>query len=193
MLFQGQETGTRRRWQFFVDHRAPLVEPIRQGRAKFVAQFQRLATQEAQAWLPDPNAVDTFRASILDETERAEHNPHVRMHRDLLRIRRSTPAFVRGAVETATVSSIIVLRFFGDAPADDRLLLVNSGSTVRRRAMAEPLLAPPATTGWRLAWSSEDPGYGGHGTPPVFTRERFAMPAHAAVLLMPDPDARLLR
>ena len=55
----------------------------------------------------------------------------------------------------------------------------------------EPLVAPPHGSGWGLVWSSEDPRYGGHGTPAVFTRHRLAIPARAAVLLAPDPAARL--
>ena len=76
----------------------------------------------------------------------------------------------------------------GDA---ESLLLVNLGPTFARPAVPEPLIAPPEDTGWRLAWSSEDPRYGGHGTPPPFDRMRLAIPARAAIILVPDPDATL--
>jgi len=62
-------------------------------------------------------------------------------------------------------------------------------------ALAEPLLAPPpgpdGQGGWRLVWSSEDPRYGGHGTPVAFNRARLAIPARAALLFVPDPAASL--
>ena len=54
---------------------------------------------------------------------------------------------------------------------------------------AEPLVAPPDGTGWQVVWSSEDPRYRGHGTPPPFDRVRLAVPAHAAVVLAPGEAA----
>jgi hypothetical protein len=44
-----------------------------------------------------------------------------------------------------------------------------------------------------MLWSSEDPEYGGHGTPRVFTRKGVRLPAHAAVLLAPDAASRIER
>ena len=40
-------------------------------------------------------------------------------------------------------------------------------------------------------WSSEGPRYGGHGTPPLFDRARLEIPAHAAIVLAPEPGATL--
>jgi maltooligosyltrehalose trehalohydrolase len=192
LLFQGQETGSRRPWQFFVDHCEELRDPVRRGRAAFVGQFARLGTPEGQAALPDPCDPATFRACVLDPAERTLANPHVRIHRDLLRLRREDPAFAGGTVDGALLGTdVFAVRFFGTEPARDRLLLVNLGRTFARGPNPEPLTAPPPGTGWRLAWSSEDPAYGGHGTPEVVTRERVAIPARAAVLLVPDPVARL--
>jgi maltooligosyltrehalose trehalohydrolase len=193
MLFQGQETGSTRRWLYFVDHAEELKDPIRKGRAHFVAQFARLASPEAQAMLPDPCDEETFRRCLLDD-DRTDANPYIRLHRDLLRIRRYDPAFTRGDVDGAVLSPhVFALRFFGERPVDERLLLVNLGPTFREGSVPEPLIAPPRDTGWRTAWSSENPEYGGHGTPHVFTRKRFALPAQSAVLLMPDPASRIER
>jgi len=195
MLFQGQETGSRRPWQFFVDHEDALRDPIRKGRAAFVAQFPRSATPEARALLADPFSASTFTSCILDPIERSLANPAVRLHRDLLRLRRDDPAFTDPRPETldgAVLSDrVFALRYFRPDPAGDRLLLVNLGPTFAQPVVAEPVVAPPPGTGWRVMWSSEDPSYGGHGTPRVFDRVRLAIPAHAAVLLVPDPEASL--
>ena len=195
MLFQGQETGSRKRWLFFVDHTADLHEPIRKGRAAFEQQFPRLATREAQAALFDPCIESTYRACILDPEERRFDNPVVALHRDLLRLRRADAAFTDArpeALDGAVLSDrAFVVRYMQDDPADDRLLLVNLGPTFAQAVIPEPLIAPPSDHGWRLAWSSEDPAYGGHGTPPPFTRERLAIPGRSAVLLSPDPSASL--
>jgi maltooligosyltrehalose trehalohydrolase len=75
-----------------------------------------------------------------------------------------------------------LLRFFGEA-GDDRLLLVNLGRDIERRSIPDPLVAPPERREWQLLWSSEDPAYGGGGTPPIETRARWRLPGHAAVVL----------
>jgi maltooligosyltrehalose trehalohydrolase len=195
MLFQGQETGSRRPWEFFCDHPGALGEAVRRGRAEFVSQFQRLATAEAQAARRDPCARATFEACILDPAERDLTRPIVALHRDLLHLRRDDPAFTATGPDAMDAVALddraLVVRYFGDHPGADRLVIVNLGSTLRQAVIAEPLLAPPAGTGWRAVFSTEDPRYGGHGTPPPFTRDRLAVPARAAIVCVPDPAASL--
>jgi maltooligosyltrehalose trehalohydrolase len=195
LLFQGQEHGATQPWLFFVDHDEPLRAEVRSGRARFMTQFARLATSEAQAALPDPGAETTFRACVLDPRERRPDAPLVALHRDLLRLRRDDPAFTDPrpeALDGAVLSEhAFVLRYLQDDPRRDRLLLVNLGPAFARPTVAEPLLAPPADTGWRAVWSSEDPRYGGHGTPPPFDRVRLAIPARSAIILASDPGATL--
>jgi maltooligosyltrehalose trehalohydrolase len=191
LLFQGQEAGSTRPWHFFADPAEDLRASIRAGRAAFVAQFARLATPELQAVLPDPCDEATAAACVLDPAGRTLANPAVRLHRDLLRLRRHDPAFTDPrpeALDGAVLSDhAFVLRYLQPDPARDRLLLVNLGPTFARPAVPEPLIAPPAGTAWRLLWSSEDPGYGGHGTPPPFDGERLAIPARSAIVLTPEP------
>jgi maltooligosyltrehalose trehalohydrolase len=193
MLFQGQETGSTRPWTFFADHDPKLSELVRKGRAGFLSQFARLATPEAQAALPDPASSATFEACVLDAAERDFGRPIVQLHRDLLQLRRDTPCFTDqrpGNLRGAPLGdSAFCVRWWHED--GDRLLLVNLGATFRQAVLPEPLLAPPAKTGWRVAWSSEHPRYGGAGTPEPFTLARLAIPARSAVLLAPDPSAYL--
>jgi maltooligosyltrehalose trehalohydrolase len=198
MLFQGQETGSTRPWRFFVDHEPDLARAVRGGRAEFVAQFAQIATPEAQAALPDPTARATFEACILDPRERDLARPVVAMHRELLRLRREDPTLA--SPHTPVTGAVLgdhafVLRFLGarDDGTDDRLLIVNLGATLRLTSVPEPRVAPPAGTGWRVVWSSEDPRYEGHGTPTPFVRRGLHVPADAAILFVPDPAARLAR
>ena len=195
MLFQGQEMGARQPWRFFVDHDESLHKPIREGRAKFEAQFQRLATPESQAALSDPCSEATFRRCVLDPRERRLDSPQVQLHRDLLRLRREDPAFTDERLEAmdgAVLSDhVLALRFFQHDPLRDRLVLVNLGPTFLQPIVPEPLLAPPEGTGWTLLWSSEEPRYGGHGTPTPFNRVRLAIPARAAIVLAPSATSTL--
>ena len=79
-----------------------------------------------------------------------------------------------------------VLRFFSET-GDDRILLVNFGTDLHLDPAPEPLLAPPEGMRWKTLWSSEDPRYGGSGTPPLDTEENWRIPGHAAVALFPEP------
>src|SRR5262249_59534268 len=68
---------------------------------------------------------------------------------------------------------------------DDRLLIVNLGPEVELDVAPEPLLAPPAGLCWRLLWSSEDPRYGGGGTPVLGVPWRLG--AESTLALWPEP------
>ena len=55
--------------------------------------------------------------------------------------------------------------------------------------LAEPLLASPDGRPWTVLWNSEDPRYGGCGAPPVETEDRWRIPGHTALVLVPGPRA----
>lgn len=184
MLFMGQEFWSDSRFLYFADHEPGLARKVRDGRKDFFSQFPSVA--EASTALPPPDEPATFDACKLDWSQR-ERNAHaLALHRDLLALRRTDPVFAaprRGALDGAVLGEeAFALRFFGEA-GDDRLLLVNLGADLLRRSFPEPLLAPPAGARWRLIWSSEDPAYGGGGTPPVEMDEGWRLIGHAAVVL----------
>jgi maltooligosyltrehalose trehalohydrolase len=69
-----------------------------------------------------------------------------------------------------------------------RLLLVNLGRDLHQASLPEPLLAPPARCQWQPLWSSEDPTYGGSGTPEPEVDGAWTVPADAAVLMSPKME-----
>ena len=83
-----------------------------------------------------------------------------------------------------------VLRFYSER-GDDRLLIVNLGATLFLNPCPEPLLGPIDGRGWKVLWSSEDPKYGGNGTPPLETVENWIIPGTSAVLMSPNENAEL--
>jgi maltooligosyltrehalose trehalohydrolase len=88
-----------------------------------------------------------------------------------------------GAVDGAVLApEAFVLRFFG-RQADDRLLIVNFGADVRLSPAPEPLLAPPAGKEWKVLWSSEEPCYGGGGTPALQTDDNWSIVGESALVL----------
>lgn len=190
LLFQGQEFCASAPWLYFADHAPPLASAVSRGRAEFLAQFPSLATPETQARLAPPGDRATFERCRLDATERERHAEAVALHRDLLRLRREDPVFAgerrRGVDGAVLGAEAFVLRFFGDGAAD-RLLLVNLGRDLVLDPAPEPLLAPAERSRWTVLWSSEDPRYGGSGTPPPETDDGWRLPGQAAVAMAAAP------
>jgi maltooligosyltrehalose trehalohydrolase len=194
MLFQGQEFAASSPFFYFADHNAELSPLIRRGRAEFLSQFPSVASPEMQSRLPDPGDPHTFERCRLDLAERHRHQEAYALHRDLLRLRREDPVLrsqrphgVDGAV---LGSHAFVLRFFTE-DGQDRLLIVNLGRDLLLEPAPEPLLAPPEGTRWQMLWSSEDPRYGGFGTPPMDDDGGWRVPGEAAVVLGPRPVEEL--
>ena len=124
---------------------------------------------------------------VFDHRERTRNAAIYALHRDLLALRREDsvlgqrPVRVDGAV---LADQSWMLRYFDQGGAD-RLLIVNLGGDLVLDPAPEPLLAPPEGKVWEVLWSSEDPRYGGQGTPPPDTEESWRLPGHAAVALRP--------
>jgi maltooligosyltrehalose trehalohydrolase len=114
------------------------------------------------------------------------------LHRDLIRLRRDDPVL---ADPSATIDGAVigqhafVIRFFDPKGSDDRLLLVNIGHDLSLSPIPEPLLAEPEDCDWRVAWSSDDPRYGGLGMPPPSYDADWILPGNCAILLTPQPRA----
>jgi maltooligosyltrehalose trehalohydrolase len=166
MFFQGQEYGAETPFYYFAGHKGDLAEAVREGRRQFMLQFANQDTAEMRSCLKDPAADETFLASRLNPDEFHRHPEVVKMHADLLRVRREdlspqTAASCRvdGAV---LAENCFVLRYL-TASGNDRLLIVNLGAGLDLPHLPEPLTAPPAGKQWKLKWSSESPNYGGSG------------------------------
>lgn len=186
MLFQGQEFASSKPWVYFAHHKPELAKLVRKGRVEFLAQFPSLATEKVQAELDRPALRATFEKCKLDFSERDRHSDVYRLHRDLLVLRRNDPVIScqrKNSFDGAVLSNeAFVLRYF-DQQHGDRLLVVNLGRNLRLYPAPEPLLAPPQGRRWAIAWSSEEPEYGGSGTPELDTDDGWRIPGEATVLL----------
>lgn len=190
MLFQGQEFAASSPFLFFADHERKLADQVLAGRAEFLSQFRSIKAPETTACLRNPADRSTFTDSKLDHRERERNSEIYALHKDLLRLRRTDPVLSseqsRGVDGAVLGPEAFVLRYFG-SDNGDRLLIVNFGTDLHLRPAPEPLLAPPAGRRWRTLWSSEDPKYGGCGTPPFDTDENWRILGHAAAVLEPEP------
>jgi len=184
MLFQGQEFAASSPFLYFADHQPELAELVRKGREKFRSQWRSLALREVT--YDDPAAKETFEKCKLRTGERDSHGEEVSLHRDLLKLRRQEPLFSRqdrqfdGAI---LGPDSFMVRFFSEGYRDDKILVVNLGTQLHLNPSPVPLLGPPDGRQWQVQWSTEDPRYGGNGTPPLDSELNWMIPGAAAVLL----------
>jgi len=192
MLFQGQEFAASAPFLYFTDFEPELAAAVRRGRREFLTQFPSIADLLHRNVLADPGDRETFERCKLDLGERFTHTAAYALHVDLLRLRREETAFCLqqpGGIDGAVLGpSAFALRFFTPDHLDDRVLVVNLGSDILRPSYAEPLLAPPANADWMCRWSSEDPVYGGNGTPDLWPDGCWFIPSESALVLSPGPQ-----
>jgi maltooligosyltrehalose trehalohydrolase len=201
MFFQGQELGARAPFTYFCDHGGELGEAVTKGRREFMSQF-RSAGSRADVY--DPNALASFVQCQLGPRAEWADERIATLHRDLLRLRREDPHLngQRGLVFDGAVLSphAFVIRWLSSSwmhairtepdtgsqmptPPGDRLLVANLGPDTTLDPAPEPLLAPPFGATWTALWSSEDPAYGGTGTPSLETEENWQLPGYSVVFL----------
>jgi maltooligosyltrehalose trehalohydrolase len=191
MLFQGQEFGASTPFFYMAEHGPKLDGQVKDGRARELSQFPSITDPAMVDRLAVPADESTFLRSKLDWSELERNVEVVALHRDLLRLRREDPTFSAqraGGLDGSVLGAeAFFLRYFGTAATDDRLVVINFGRDLPVRSIADPLSAPPEGCDWSVIWSSEDPAYGGGGTPPVDMLARWTMPGHAALVFAPVP------
>lgn len=190
MLFQGQEFASSAPFLYFAHHEPELAAAVKRGRAEFLTQFPSARGFEQVAELADPADPRTFLVCKLDFGERATHAQAYALHRDLLRLRRDTPAFRaqrHGGVDGSVVTDRVFALRYLTGRTDDRLLLVNLGGDHTRASIADPLFAPPRGCDWEVEWSSDDPRYDGPGASDLWPEGNWAIPGESAYVLRPVP------
>lgn len=64
LMFMGEEVASTTPFLFFTDHHADLADAVREGRRQEFAGFAEFADPEKRERIPDPNAAETFQASV---------------------------------------------------------------------------------------------------------------------------------
>lgn len=111
MLFQGEEWAASAPFTFFTDHDAELGPSVSAGRRE---EFAKMGWSDE---VPDPQALSTFTASLLDWTER-EHGDHARIlawYSTLIRLRRTyadlhDPDLGRASVDVLDEETVVLRR-----------------------------------------------------------------------------------
>jgi maltooligosyltrehalose trehalohydrolase len=189
LLFQGEEFGASSPFLFVADvGDASIREGTRRGRAELLSPFLSLTEEQTLRTLPAPDDPKAFSQCKLDFSERENNRELYNLHIDLLRLRREDTRFrlqSSGGIDGAVLGpASFVLRYFSENN-DHRLLLVNLGERQIFHPASEPLLAPPAGSGWEMLWTSDTQRYGGEGVLATATPEQWILPAESAVALRP--------
>jgi len=185
MIFQGQEFGTTRRFTYFAGHDGELAASVRDGRNEFLSQFPGLSTKEMQERLPAPSDRSTFEAAKLERRGDPRHAPALRLHRDLLTLRRADPVLAELAtaavnVETSALTDDVLVLRYQRSDGAPRLLIVNLGTEWSLPLMNDPLLAAPVGQEWQAVWSSDRPDYGGAGVVEFLAEAPWRIPGRSA-------------
>ncbi len=186
MFFQGQEYGAETPFHYFAGHTGELSRAVTEGRRKFLLQFANRDTAEMHGCFKNPADRETFLSCRLDPAEQQRHPEIVRLHADLLALRRHDPVFRTATPIDGAVlgDGCFVLRYV--APShDDRLLVVNLGVGLDLPHLPEPLVAPPTGHQWQVRWSSEWPQYGGWGAAAPGRFGAWHVAGECAQLLVP--------
>jgi maltooligosyltrehalose trehalohydrolase len=86
LLFMGEEGASRTPFLFFTDHHAELGDAVREGRRGEFAKFPVFADPATRERIPDPNAPETFAASVPHPD--AVHGPEREaLYRGLIAVR----------------------------------------------------------------------------------------------------------
>jgi maltooligosyltrehalose trehalohydrolase len=185
----GQEFSVSNSFCYFADHEPELAKLVSKGRREFMSQFPRLESFKDDYELAEPADETTFLSCKLNWDEVKQNADVVRLHRDLIRLRKEDPTFSlqdRSAIEGSVIGpEAFLLRWFGD-DYDDRLAFFNLGRDIDWYPIADPMLAPPPGRQWTRLWSSDEPYYGGPGTP-SFDNKTWRVPGHAALVFRADP------
>lgn len=197
MFFMGQEYGSKRPFNYFLDQQGEIGESIRKGRIKFLRQFESMRNiADLESLIANPGERSTFEASklVTEDRELPESVQLQTLFRDLLRLRREDPAIaqqMRGSLDGAVLTDdCFVLRYFYDDPVEgesDRLLIVNFGLLLELTHLPEPLLAPPRGRQWSMKWNSEQLEYGGTSAMSPITTNGWHIAEEATILLTAVP------
>lgn len=191
-LFQGQEFGATNPFLYFLGLEGEEAKAGAEGRRQSVSNFPSVADPVMQERLPYPADPMTFETSKLDWSETERHAGMLALHRDLLAMRRSDPAFSQASerrIDGAVIGdAALLIRYFTPDPAGHRLLLLNLGRDLQIGVAAEPLLAPPDGRRWTVGWSSEHPDYDGAGRRQIDPQRFWILPSDCALVFHSEPQ-----
>ena len=160
LLFMGEEYGETAPFLFFTSFEDPhLVNAVREGRKR------ELGAHYSESDFADPQAESTFERCKLDwsKTERSPHTEILRLHRDLISLRKQHPSLGNCRKDLTDIqfdetSKFLVMRR-NDSSGSAALIVCNFS------AAAQTIPVAPTPSSWRLTLWTGDAAYGGNSDP----------------------------
>ncbi len=168
LLWMGQEWAASTPFQFFTDHTPELGALVTAGRRAEFAAFSAFHDPAVRERIPDPQDEATFLRSKLqwDELAEAPHAGVLALYRELLALRRTSPALrARGRDGFAVVAlGDCALALRREAADGDALLaVVHFGGSLHLDVAGTSVTRAPAGRRWARVLSTEERRFGGSG------------------------------
>jgi maltooligosyltrehalose trehalohydrolase len=167
MIFMGQEWGASTPFPFFTDHNPALGEAIKAGRREEFSHFAAFREPLELDKLPNPQAVETFRASklIWDERKNEPHASTLQLYKAAFALRSSHLAFRPLQRNSWTVTSLAcgvgAIRLH--SVECDWLVIFDlvggHSGTLKGELLFEKIAGI-----WEIVFSTSDTRFGGDGT-----------------------------
>ncbi len=164
MLFMGEEYGETAPFHYFINHGdEALVDAVVSGRRQ---EYEAQASEEGFA---DPSLEATFLATKLDwsRCEAPRHAALLSLYRDLIDLRRKTPALSNGRRALAGASSDENARWIVIQRGDPSGQIAAAVLNLSDREQAIPCVLAPGT--YTLALATDARRYGGEAAAPAQT------------------------
>lgn len=175
LLFMGQEFAASTPFCFFTDMPEELGKLVTEGRRREFREFGAFGDDQLRDSIPDPQSITTFERSKLRLDEREQHGDIYDLYRDLIALRKSTPA-LKGADRSrsearALGAELISVRRWSES--EEMLLLANFG----------PETSTPLEGDWDLLITTQEKRYGGNGQLLERDGDSVTIPARSALIL----------
>lgn len=170
LLFMGQEWAATAPFLYFTDHDEDLGKIVTEGRRREFRHFLAFVDPKAREKIPDPQDPATFEASRLnwEEIERDPHASTLRLHQNLLSLRRTEPALLSNRIDDYRAVAIDEDALALQRGCDDETLLLvvrlrGSGKVAIERSDD---IGSPTGFHWRMILSTENPRFASDSSPP---------------------------
>lgn len=171
LLFMGQEWAASTPFQFFTDHNRELGKAITQGRRREFQSFAAFRDPKVWETIPDPQATETFQRSKLnwDELNAPNHSGTLLLYSELLRLRRTHPAFRGRSRDSYLVLELehgIIAVLFGHPGEYSLAVVCDLVGGHAPPVMDGARLAPGGGRDWVALLSSNKRRFGGEDAAP---------------------------
>jgi maltooligosyltrehalose trehalohydrolase len=187
LLFMGQEWAASTPFLYFTDHPEELGRLVTKGRREEFKHFPAFSDSATRERIPDPQAAETFRRSLLRWAESAgpPHRQVLELYRELLDLRRSHPALRERSRDSFEVRAVqgTALALVRRARSGEALVLVCSFEGPLALATDDLPLGMPSDDVRRVRLWTEDERFGGAGKLPSLAEGRLRLPGAGALVL----------